>query len=226
MPGPSRPPGPLRRPIPQRTAGWAVRIARGLHRVGVKPNQVSVASVAFAIAGCMCLVLSAPADGAARAGLLLGAAVSIPLRLLCNMFDGMLAVEGGLRTPTGELFNELPDRLSDLALLAGAGYAASSITGGVTLGWLAGSLAVLTAYVRALGVGAGAGQFFAGALPKQRRMWLLAAGIVLAMAEPPAGVPHGTVLVAVLSLIAVGSAVTVVTRLRLMAAELTARERG
>lgn len=229
MPGPSRsagPPEPLRRPIAQRSAGWAVWIARNLCHAGVRPNQVSVASMVFAMLGCACLILSATADDAVRVPLLLAAAVSIPLRLLCNMFDGMLAVEGGLHTPTGELFNELPDRLSDLALLAGAGYAASASASGVTLGWLAGSLAVLTAYARALGTSAGTGQFFGGVLPKQRRMWLLLAGIVVSIAEPSVGLPRGAVLVVVLALIAAGSALTVLTRLRLVAAALNAREGG
>lgn len=135
---------PLRRPIPQRSAGWATAIAGALQRAGLRPNHISVASVLVSLVGCGCLVVSVHADDAARTLALVLAALCIPLRLLCNMFDGMLAVEGGLRTPTGELYNEVPDRISDLALLAGAGWAASSVAGGAALGWLAGGLAVLT----------------------------------------------------------------------------------
>ncbi|MDO4919010.1 CDP-alcohol phosphatidyltransferase family protein [Kocuria sp.] len=221
-------PDPHRRPIPQRSARWAAATARALQRAGLHPNHISVASVVTALVGCACLVLSAHADDAARTLALLLAAVCIPLRLLCNMLDGMLAVEGGLRTPTGELYNEVPDRVSDLALLAGAGYAASSWAGGVTLGWLAGSLAVLTAYVRTLGVSTGCAQQFGGVLPKQRRMWLLMAGILLGATEPWWGWPRGAVLWCTLVLVVVGCALTVVTRLRAVSAQLrvAAGERG
>lgn len=220
---PPNAPDPLRRPIPQRTTGWATRIASALQRAGLKPNHISVASVGFALLGCLCLVLSAHFDDAARLLLLIVAAVTIPLRLVCNMFDGMLAVEGGLKTPTGELFNEVPDRISDLALLAGAGYAASTMEGGVTLGWLVGSLAVLTAYVRTLGVSAGAGQFFGGVMAKQQRMWTLMVGILATMIEPLLNLPRGWMLFVALILIAAASALTVVTRLRWIARELTNR---
>ncbi|GAA4707541.1 CDP-alcohol phosphatidyltransferase family protein [Kocuria gwangalliensis] len=220
---PPNPPDPLRRPIPQRTTGWATGIAATLQRAGLKPNHISLASVGFALLGCACLVLSAHFDDAARLLLLVGAAVTIPLRLVCNMFDGMLAVEGGLKTPTGELFNEVPDRLSDLALLAGAGYAASAMAGGVTVGWLAGSLAVLTAYVRTLGVSAGAGQFFGGVMAKQQRMWTLMVGILATMIEPLFNLPRGWMLFVTMILIAVASALTVATRLRWIARELENR---
>lgn len=217
------PTGPLRRPIPQRTAGWATAAASTLQRAGIRPNHVSVASVVTALVGCGFLVVAGHADGALRAVALLLAALCIPLRLLCNMLDGMLAVEGGLRTRTGELYNEVPDRVSDLALLAGAGWAASSVTGGVALGWLAGSLAVLTAYVRTLGVSVGCPQQFGGVLPKQRRMWMLMGGILLSLVEPLLGWQPGIVLWLTLLVVALGSALTVASRLGAISRELRAR---
>ena len=39
------------------------------------------------------------------------------LRLLCNMMDGLVAVEGGLKSKAGDLFNEAPDRIEDVILL-------------------------------------------------------------------------------------------------------------
>jgi len=41
---------------------------------------------------------------------------------VCNLLDGMVAIEGGLKTPAGELFNDVPDRISDPLILVGAGY--------------------------------------------------------------------------------------------------------
>jgi phosphatidylglycerophosphate synthase len=55
--------------------------------------------------------------------LLLVAVVGVQLRLLCNLFDGMVAVEGGKKSKSGEVFNDMPDRIADPILLVCAGYA-------------------------------------------------------------------------------------------------------
>ena len=139
----SAPEGRDRRAIPQRSSRWASRAADLLARARLTPNQLSVGSVLVSVAGAGALLASADAPAGARAALLIVAAVCAPVRLLLNMLDGMLAVEKGLRSPTGELFNEVPDRIADVVFLAAAGYAA----GMPALGWTAASLALLTAYV-------------------------------------------------------------------------------
>ena len=118
----------------------------------------------------------------------------MPFRLLCNMLDGMLAVEGGLKTPSGELYNELPDRLADLLILVGAGYAIV-VPWGPELGWAAAADGALTAYVRTLGVAAGASQHFVGPMAKPRRMHVLIAACLLSAVETVVGWPEGRVLV-------------------------------
>jgi phosphatidylglycerophosphate synthase len=148
-----------------------------------------------------------------RATLLVLAVLGMQGRLLCNLLDGMLAIEGGLRTRSGELFNELPDRLSDLLILAAAGYAIPWLGWAAPLGWLAAALALLTAYVRALGGAVGAGQDYGGPMAKQQRMALLSAGCLLAAGEGLAGWP-GWSLLGVLALVALGSALTVLLRVR------------
>src|SRR5207245_4613587 len=100
----------------------------------------------------------------------LAAALLIQLRLLANMLDGMVAIECRRASPVGELFNEVPDRISDVATLIGAGYAAG---GDVTLGYLAACVALFTAYVRAMGKAAGANQEFGGPMAKQQRMFIV-----------------------------------------------------
>ena len=52
------------------------------------------------------------------------AAVCVQLRLLCNLLDGMVAIEGGKQSPTGMLYNEFPDRVADSLFLVALGYAA------------------------------------------------------------------------------------------------------
>jgi len=104
-----------------------------------------------------------------------GAAACVQLRLLCNMLDGMVAVEGGFRTKTGEIYNELPDRFADVLILVGAGYSSSTSPTLIMLGWAAAVGAVLTAYVRALGATAGASQYFLGPMAKPHRMAVITA---------------------------------------------------
>ena len=211
-----------RRPIPSRDASWAISFARLLQRTGVRPNQISVLGVAFAGFAAACLVLAGNGEGETRIALLLVAAIAMPLRLLCNMFDGMLAVEGGLKSPSGEIYNELPDRIADLLILVGAGYATGVIRWGLQLGWAAAATALLAAYVRTLGAAVGASQHFNGPMAKPRRMHVLIAACLLSAVETAVAWPEGRIFVVALILIIVGGVVTIVERLRLIVANLEA----
>ena len=71
----------------------------------------------------------------------------IQLRLVCNVLDGLIAVEGGKKSAFGALYNEFPSRVADTLLLAAAGYGA----GWPVVGWCTVLLAALTAYVRVFG---------------------------------------------------------------------------
>ena len=74
-----------RRPLRSRSSAWARRAAAGLAASAITPNQISVASVAFAAIGAAGLLwLPAPWS-------LLLCALCIQLRLLCNLLDGMVA---------------------------------------------------------------------------------------------------------------------------------------
>ena len=197
-----------RRPIPAREAGWARSIARWLAAGGVTPNQISLFSV-FSSGLCfLCLVLSRDATDGPRVALLLAAAATIPIRAACNIFDGMVAVEHGKGTRSGVIFNELPDRVSDALMLVGAGYAVPGIAGAEALGWAAAILAVLTAYVRALGASAGAGHDFGGVMAKQQRMAVVTTACVLSAFEGLWGA-YGYVLLVALAIVAAGSLVTI-----------------
>jgi phosphatidylglycerophosphate synthase len=89
------------------------------------------------------------------------------LRLIANLLDGMVAVEGRKGGPVGDLWNEAPDRVSDTAIFIGAGYAAGSEP---VLGFGAALVALFVAYIRALGASVGVGQVFLGPAAKQQRM--------------------------------------------------------
>jgi phosphatidylglycerophosphate synthase len=137
-----------RRPIKARSTRWASRVAAWLGQAGVRPNTISIASVFFAAGAGFCLTLTDAVGSGWRGLLFLSAGVLIQIRLLCNLFDGMVAVEGGHKTKSGEIYNELPDRVADVFILVGAGYAWVRVEWGPLLGWLCAVLALLTAYVR------------------------------------------------------------------------------
>lgn len=200
-----------RRPIKARGAPWAVSIAAFLASKGVRPNWISMTSVVFASLAGACLLASSGRGEILRPVLLVCAAAGIQLRLLCNLFDGMVAIEGGFRTPSGEIFNDLPDRIADPILLVSAGYSITAYAFGPALGWAAALFAVMTAYVRVLAGACGAPQRFSGPMAKQHRMALLTAGL-LASAALSASTWSQIVLCAVLGLIAIGSFATTARR--------------
>ncbi|MBI4202757.1 MAG: CDP-alcohol phosphatidyltransferase family protein [Chloroflexi bacterium] len=209
-----------RRPIKARKTAWAGALARLLLRLGVRPNQVSVASVLFAALAAGCILFSRQAGPVGGVLLLVTAAVCIQLRLLSNMLDGMLAMEGGLKTSTGELFNDVPDRISDTLVLLAAGYAATWTHWGSELGWAAALLAMATAYVRVLGGSAGAHQHFNGPMAKQQRMMVVTAACIAATFEIVLGWPAYAFTTS-LALVIAGCVPTIIFRLAKTSGDLT-----
>jgi phosphatidylglycerophosphate synthase len=143
-----------------------------------------------------------------RVLLLLVAVVGIQLRLLCNMLDGMVAVEGGMQTKSGEIFNDLPDRISDILILVPAGYAVPDLPYGPLLGWSAALLAVFTAYVRLMGGAAGLTQSFIGPMAKPHRMATLTVACLLSVVELKLLHP-GTLIWIALIIINIGCVITI-----------------
>lgn len=190
-----------RRPLKTRDKSWPKTLARSLVKLRLTPNAVSVLSIVFA--GLVCWALAAYAE--CWIALLL-AAVGIQARLLCNLLDGLMAVEFGAKSKTGELFNEVPDRLADSLILVGAGVAAGSSW----LGWLGALLAMSTAYLRALGASLGHGQDFCGPGAKPHRMFVLTVGCLAQMAAILAGWTHNFLLWT----LTVAAALTALTALR------------
>ena len=190
-----------RRPIAARSSGWALASSARLARRGVTPNSISLASVAFALVG------GALIYGVNHPLALALAAACVQLRLLCNLLDGMVAIEFGAKSRTGPIFNEFPDRVADTLFLVPLGYAA----GLSWLGWACALLAALTAYIRVFGGSLGLPQDFGGVMAKQRRMAALTVGLLAQAIELPALGSHWSLLVTV-AVIAAGSLTTCITR--------------
>jgi phosphatidylglycerophosphate synthase len=205
---------PERRPIATREHPLSIRLARRLADTGITPNAISVIGmVAGILAGGAFALTRWPDYGWIG---FLAAAVMMQLRLLANMFDGMVAVQTSRASPVGELFNEVPDRVSDTAIFVGAGYA---LGGCPTLGYLAAIAALFTAYVRAEGKVAGAHQEFCGPMAKQQRMALMTiaafyAGLVPAPYQPTLEAwPGLSTMVVALTIVIIGAVLTTVRRL-------------
>jgi phosphatidylglycerophosphate synthase len=211
-----------RRPLKTRSRPTAAALAAALRQRGVRPNHVSLAGVAFALFAAGAFIALPHASAPLQAALLVGAAAAIQLRLACNLLDGLLAVEGKLASPTGELYNDVPDRFADLLILVAAGYAIAWDWGDA-LGWGAAAAALLTAYVRVLGGALGARQHFVGPMAKPHRMAVLTAACLLSLVELAATDFEGRIVAVALAVILAGSLATFARRLRLVAQELNAR---
>lgn len=199
-----------RRPIATRNAPWAQRLASQLVQRGVTPNLISVLSAVFATAAGLALWWAPRLLPGGASALYLASAVGIQLRLVCNLLDGMVAIEGGKQTPSGAIFNELPDRVSDTVIFLGAGYGVGGAWG-ATLGLAAALFAMSTAYVRLLGATAGVAHDFSGPMAKQHRMALLTVAVLAATVGCHFGRAQALVGGA-LALIALGSLLTAVRR--------------
>ena len=203
-----------RRPIATRNRRWAQSATTWLASRNVSPNAISIAAM------CACIV----------AGLSLGltsvqynrvfwliAALGAQLRLTANMLDGMVALASGRASKVGELYNEVPDRVSDAAVFIPAGYAWGR---NVALGYIATILAIFTAYVRAAGKIAGAPNEFAGPMAKQHRMLVITVACLYCVVVPRSWqVFHLDdldvgVMTLTLTVIITGCLVTVVRRLQ------------
>jgi phosphatidylglycerophosphate synthase len=208
-----------RRPIASRSSWLWQRVAMQLAAAGVPANGISIGGMGVAIVGGVLLALTPRAGGWDRAYFAV-AAVAAQLRLLANLLDGMVAIAAGRASAMGELYNELPDRPSDFALLAGAGYA---VGGSVALGFSAAAVAIATAYVRAVGKSMGAAGLFHGPMAKPHRMAVLTVAAAY-MAVAPAGwrvTWHGYgVMAAASAVVVIGGLVTCGRRIARIAAHL------
>jgi phosphatidylglycerophosphate synthase len=196
-----------RRPLTSRNTGWAQGITHALAKTPITPNQVSAFSVMAALLAGLWFAAVAWTDGWGQVAVLLVAGLFVQLRLLCNLFDGMLALEAGRGGPTGAFWNEVPDRVADIAILVGVGIGA----GEPSLGWAAAALAVLVAYLRAFGGSLGQDADYSGPMAKQHRMAAITLAAALGIVLSPWIAP-GTVLAFALWVIVLCCVATVARR--------------
>ena len=191
-----------RRPLKVRDAKFSKKFASFLSNKNITPNQISICSIVFAALAAIFLILLPSKNWL----LPILAAIFIQCRLLCNLFDGMVAVEGGKKSAAGELFNDIPDRIADPLILIAAGYAVN-FAGAEIMGFLAALLAVMTAYIRTLATSIGAPTNYAGPMAKQHRMAIMTIACVLTAFEH-----RGYFILIALLIIIIGCVLTIYRR--------------
>lgn len=175
-----------RRPIASRETGWAKRTAAYLATHGITPNAISVFSIVFSFFGLLAFYADLHSTSFALHILWMILAIAfIQLRLIMNLFDGMVAVEHHQKSVIGGLFNEVPDRISDTFTLFGVGLLVKDMPYGMDLAYLAILLSIATAYIRTLGASLGCPHYFLGPMAKQHRMAFVCGGCIVAIFYVP-----------------------------------------
>ncbi len=218
-----------RRSLKTREKAWAHALAMWMTRKGVQPNLISICSVLFAGGAMGCFLVAGDQTSPTGIGAAwLGALACIQLRLLCNLMDGMVAVEGGKGSAEGAVYNDLPDRIADVLIFVGAGYSGPGDPGVVKLfhmiplGWCCAVVSVWTAYVRVLGASLTGKHDFRGPMAKQHRMAVLSVGILVEMAEQLSGHERFGIMFA-LTVVLAGGLCTCWRRARSLVLELKAK---
>jgi phosphatidylglycerophosphate synthase len=92
-----------RRPISARSWTISQKAASLLARAGVTPNAISVAGMLAGIAAGVALGATSWLTGWQRGLAWLVGALLVQARLVANMLDGMVAIEGGKKSAVGAL---------------------------------------------------------------------------------------------------------------------------
>lgn len=188
-----------------RIRGFAVPIARGLGRLGLTPNALTVLG----------FVGTSVAAAAAAAQWWLAAGVLVLAFGIFDLFDGALARATNRASAFGAFLDSTLDRTGENLVYAGIGYGAA-VAG---LPWITAAagtalaFASVVTYARAKAEVVGI-RGDVGIAPRPERLVLLSAGLVAAgLLGVSAGSTGGLVLAGALGLIALLSAITVLQRI-------------
>lgn len=209
-----------RREIKTRDAKWAQSLAKFVaEKTNLTPNDISIISVLFAaiVFAVYCGYNFLPQDLFLWIPII--AIFGIQMRLICNLIDGMVAVEGGKKSALGDIYNEFTDRISDTLIIVGLGIAGGTWYS-ISLGLFAALLAMLTAYTRVLGGAIGANQYFTGPMAKQHRMALITIATIICLGEYKFYNLHQSVACITLLIIIAGCILTVNNRIKKISKDL------
>jgi CDP-diacylglycerol--glycerol-3-phosphate 3-phosphatidyltransferase len=155
-------------------------VERQLIKLSVSADAITISAL---VAAGFCAV--ACAFSARQPLLLLVCPLVAFIRTALNALDGMVARSTGTACATGEVLNEMCDRLADAFMLGG--FAFSGLVD-VHLAWSTVVAALLTECVSMAGKAAGGSRDNVGVMGKADRMILLSIASLLALAFPHANV--------------------------------------
>lgn len=204
-----------------RVRGLAEPVARGLGRLGLSPNQLTILGFAVAIVAAVAAAYQA----------WVAAGVLVLFGGLFDLFDGTLARATGRASRLGAFYDSVFDRWGEGIVYVGIiwGFASAGFNEAVVLPAAAGSAAFMVSYTRAksegLGFTAGTGMAGVGLAPREVRITILSLGLLLAAGPilelPPPGAacagvcdfPQGGSLAIALALIAILGTITTIQRI-------------
>jgi phosphatidylglycerophosphate synthase len=184
-------------------------VERWLVERRVHPDWLTGLALVLSIGGGACLYLAPE-----QPWLLALVPVIAVVRTALNALDGLVARSTGLARPWGEVFNELSDRIADVALFGGLTLAgpASLVLGGCAI-----VMMLLSSYLAILSKAAGGRRQYMGPMGKADRMVLLIVACPIGFSLPLDRVYNGT-----LAIVLVGCLVTLVRRAQATYADLQA----
>jgi CDP-diacylglycerol--glycerol-3-phosphate 3-phosphatidyltransferase len=200
-----------------RYAYWlADTVVTPLGRLGVRPNHVTLFSLAF----------SAAAAGLVVYGHFMSAAWVLFGAMTCDLLDGLLARSLDMQTSSGAFFDSFCDRAAEGIVFAGLVY-----LGRDGLLFAASFWALIASYMVSYARGRGEGlgvDCKVGLMQRPERLFVLfltlLAAPLIALGTGSAGISEGTVVLAGVTLIAVLSTVTALQRASMIMGELRERD--
>jgi CDP-diacylglycerol--glycerol-3-phosphate 3-phosphatidyltransferase len=191
----------------QRVRDLATPVARGLGRLGLTPNALTV--IGF-LGTCV-------AAYAAVTQAWLAAGILVLVFGIFDLFDGTLARATGRVSRFGAFLDSTLDRAGEAVVYVGVmgGLLAADLAAGAILAAAAMASAFLVSYVRAkaesLGFSPGSGMVNVGLAPREVRIVILALGLLIAgLAAPRIGLDA---LTAALAIIAILATITTIQRI-------------
>lgn len=150
-------------------------VAGSLHRLGITPNALTLASFVFALLAALAFAFTDSADP----WLLVAAGAFVGTNAILDGLDGKLARLTNQATKRGDYLDHVIDRYSDVAILLGV---ALSPLGDLTWGLFAIVGTFLTSYMGTQAQALGLGRNYAGWLGRADRLVILIAVPVLTYA--------------------------------------------
>lgn len=199
-----------------RVKGIFEPLALALGRLGLTPDALTLAGFAITVSGAVLIALQHWSLG----GLV------VLLGGIFDMFDGTLARATGRVSRWGAFMDSVFDRGGEAIVYIGVvfGAAVEEHTRVPILATSAMASAFMVSYVRAraegLGFSAGKGMAAVGLMPREVRLVILSAGLILADA------PHIKPLEPTLAIITIGATLTVIQRILHVRAQATGSAAG